>query len=242
MIKIDRPVVIIFGLFLLTLFGAFIGFALGSRILLPILTCWHAYILMIYLLKSERRREAVIYMLIWALMLGVIMTLICFYYPERGGEVIIKGLSYAEEMFRWIITGEGVEGSPAQFIPEHIMHLTVLAALSLLTMSSLSILFGTVLMNYMAYYVARLMLATDNPIITFLVGWHFWSLFRIAGFVMLGVVLAEFLAHGIFKYRWKVSDIKSYLIAAAVLLLADIICKAIFAPAVGELLKSMMGI
>jgi hypothetical protein len=170
------------------------------------------------------------------------MTLICFYYPERGKEVVIKGHSYAEEMFRWIITGEGTEGNPAQFIPQHLMHLAILVILSLLTMSSLSILFGTVLMNYMAYYVARLMLVTDSPLVTFIIGWHFWSLFRIVGFVILGVVFSEFLGHRIFKYRWNIVDVKNYLIAAGILLLMDIICKAFFAPPIGEMLKKMIGL
>jgi hypothetical protein len=237
-----KPLPAIPYLALATILGTVLGFILSIRFILPLLISVPVYILMINLLKQGERKKAVVYMLLWALILGLVMTFACYLYPEKSEGLIIRGSGYRNEMFDWIKTGIGKEGTPSQFIPEHLLHLGVFIALSLVTISAASILFGTILMNYMAFYVAQLMLHTDNKFLVFIVGWHFWSLFRIAGFVILGVVLAEPVLHRVFKYKWRLKDTRPYLMTAALLIILDMTCKAIFAPAVGEYVKKLVNL
>ncbi|MBN2134673.1 MAG: hypothetical protein JW737_02990 [Acidobacteria bacterium] len=227
-------------LFVSTLLGITIGILFGVKILLPLFAALPAYLLMLYLLKAGRRKSAVLNMLSWAVMLGVLMTASGYIAPVASEAAVFKSTKYKTEMFRWVQTGVGSEGDPAQFIPQHLLHLCVFLILSLLTMSFISIYFGAVLMNYMAFYVSQLMLCTDKKILMFLLGWHFWSLFRIAGFVILGVVLAEVIGHRLFKYKWSIRDIHVYLIIAFTLIVLDILTKAIFAPAIGEIIRPML--
>jgi len=237
-----KPLPVILYLVLATVFGTVLGFLVSNRFILPLLLSAPIYLLMIHLLKRGERKKTVAYMLLWALILGLVMTFACYFYPEKSEGLIIRGGGYRDEMFDWIKTGIGKEGTPSQFIPEHLLHLGIFIALSLATLSAASILFGTILMNYMAFYVAQLMLRTDQKVLVFIIGWHFWSLFRIAGFVILGVVLAEPVLHRVFKYNWRLKDIRPYLITAALLILLDITCKAIFTPAVGEYVKKLINL
>jgi hypothetical protein len=240
--KIDTPLKIVLFLIITTVLGTVTGFLINSKILLPILVSLSGYLFMIYLVKSQRRREAVIYMLLWAFILGVVMTIACYIFPQKSADLIINGTKYNNEMFSWIKTGVGREGTPSQFIPQHLLHLSLFVILSIVTMSSVSILFGAILMNYMSFYVAQLMLAAPNKLIMFILGWHFWSLFRITGFVILGVVLSEILARKVFKYKWKFTDIKNYILIVTILIFADIVSKTIFAPSIGRLVKSILKI
>ena len=179
-------------------------------------------------------------MLLWVLILGISMTLLAYLMPATAEKAVFNGSEYRNEMFQWVKTGIGREGTPSEFIPQHALHLGVFILLSILTMSSLSIFFGSVLLNYMAFYVSQLMLHTNSKFLMFLVGWHFWSLFRIVGFVILGVVLSEFIAHKVFKYNWKLRDIRLYLYISFSLIALDIITKTLFAPAIGRFVKSIM--
>lgn len=238
--KLDsRPkrLVYIFGT---TLLGVCLGFLISNKIILPLLCSLPVYLFMLAMLRQGKRREAVLYMLLWALLLGIFVTLVSFAFPVTAEEIIIIGAEYRDEMFSWIRTGIGTEGTPSRFIPQHMLHLGLFVLLSILTMSSLSIFFGAVLMNYMAFYVSQLMLHSPNKILIFLVGWHFWSLFRIAAFVILGAVLAEFLAHKYFKYEWSFAKIKSYVLVSAGLIMLDITAKVLFAPAMGEYVRKII--
>jgi len=237
-----KPLPVILYLALATIFGAVLGFIVSNRFILPLLLSAPVYLLLIHLLKRGERKKAVAFMLFWALILGLVMTFACYLYPEKSEGLVIHGAGYRGEMFDWIKTGIGKEGTPSQFIPEHLLHLGIFIALSLVTLSAASILFGTILMNYMAFYVAQLMLLTDQKFLVFTVGWHFWSLFRIAGFVILGVVLAEPTLHRVFKYNWRLKDARPYLVTAALLILLDMTCKAIFAPAVGKYVKKLVNL
>lgn len=240
--RLTSPVKILVYLFTTMIAAVLSGFAIGNKIILVLLLGVPAYLLMIGILKTGSRKKAVLYMLLWAAILGIVMTFVCYIAPEKSEEIIIRGTEYRDEMFSWIKTGIGKEGTPSQFIPEHLLHLSIFIVLSIASISAVSILFGAVLMNYMAFYVAQLMLNTNQEIPVFIVGWHFWSLFRIAGFVILGVVLSEPLLSKVFKYEWHWRDIKYYLLAAAILIILDISCKAIFAPGIGTLMQKLVNI
>lgn len=206
--------------------GTALGFAAGSRILHPFLCLTPAYLAMLVLLRHGLRKRAVAVMLVWALGLGMAGTTFSTLFPERAGTVTFNGAEYREEMYKWIRTGEGPEGDVALFLPLHARHIVVFVLLSLGTVSLLSMVFGTILMNYMSFYVGSLFSQTESLGIILLFGWPIWSVIRILSYVTLGVVLAEPILARLFPYRWEWRDLSPYLIAAGSGLILDALLKA----------------
>ena len=83
-------------------------------------------------------------------------------------------------------------------------YLALFAGLSLATASLASIYFGTVLLNYMAYYVARVIVLSGGSPLAVAMAWHPWSMLRVAAFVVIGVVLAE--ASGTEQIRFEIPE------------------------------------
>ena len=142
----------------------------------------------------------------------------------------MNGPEYRDEMLRWIRTGEGREGRPAEFIPQHVLHLAAFVALSLATASAASMVLGAALMNYMAFYVASLHRAGVPPETVLLFGWQPWAICRVAAFVILGVVLAEPLLARLKPYPYGgIRTARWYVGCAAAGIAADWILKALLA-------------
>jgi len=217
-----------------------LGLALGVPWLLPILNAAPAYTAMVILLRRGDRRQAVIVMLAWAAALAVAGTLTFAVWPQPPGPLIVHGPEYRDEMFAWIRTGAGSEGSPRAFIPQHALHLAAFVALSLVTASALSITMGAVLMNYMDFYVASLARAGTPLWAVVLLGWQPWALARVAAFSMLGVVLAPLLLRRLGLIRTSAPSARPFVIAAASLLLADVLLKALLAPTWGRVLRGVL--
>jgi len=229
------------GMLLATALAYPLGLALGQPWLLPMLNTMPAYVVMLRRLRRGDRRGAVEAMLIWAAALAVLGTLAFALWPSDPGPIVLNGPAYREEMFRWIATGVGSEGDPRLFLPQHIAHLAGFVALSLATASSLSILLGAVLMNYMDYYVASLARAGAPLWTTLLLGWQPWAICRVAAFCTLGVVLAEPLLAALGRCaRPSLRDLRPWLAAAAAGILADWILKALLAPQWGLWLRALL--
>src|SRR5437867_6550228 len=185
------PARLAFALVLLSPAAVAAGFLLGLPRLLPFLAAAPAYAAMLVLLRAGARTQAVAAMLLWAGLLGASMTLLCSSMPERAERVVIHGPAYWEEMGPWLETGKGRESEPARFIPQHLLHAGLFVVLALATASLLSIVVGAALMDYMAYYVSRIVLVTlSHPVLAGLLGSLPWSLIRIASLAVLGFVLA----------------------------------------------------
>ncbi|MGE0455458.1 MAG: hypothetical protein AB7O37_14860 [Vicinamibacteria bacterium] len=218
-----------------------LGLALGQPWLLPILNTAPAYVLMLRRLRRGDRRGAVRLMLAWAVALAVIGTVFFALWPSDPGPIVLAGPAYREEMFRWIATGLGSEGDPRLFLPQHVAHLAGFVALSLATASSLSILLGAVLMNYMDYYVASLARAGAPAWAALFLGWQPWAICRVAAFCTLGVVLAEPLLAALGRCaRPSLRDLRPWLAAAAAGILADWVLKALLAPMWGLWLRALL--
>ena len=217
-----------------------LGLALGVPWLLPILNAAPAYTAMVILLRRGDRKQAVIVMLAWAAALAVAGTLTFALWPQPPGPLIVHGPEYRDEMFAWIRTGVGSEGSPRAFIPQHALHLAAFVVLSLVTASALSITMGAVLMNYMDFYVASLARAGAPLWAVVLLGWQPWALARVAAFSVLGVVLAQPLLRRVTPGVPPLRASRPLAIAAAALLLADVLLKAVLAPTWGIWLRGVL--
>ena len=227
-----RPLAVVAGVVLATAVSYPLGLALGGGLLLPVLNTAAAYAAMVALLRRGRRKAAIALMLAWAATLAVCATATFALWPEDPGPRVVNGPAYRDEMFHWIRTGEGREGRPAEFIPQHVLHLGGFVALSLATASAASMTLGAALMNYMGYYVASLYRAGQPLEAVVLFGWQPWALCRVAAFVVLGVVLAEPLLSRVRRYPYAgIGTARGWLVAAAAGIAADWVLKALLAPA-----------
>src|SRR4029450_8253162 len=109
-----------------------------QRWLLPALTTRRACAAMAALLRRQERRQAVTAMLVWAAALAVGGTTSFALWPRPVDAAVLNGRGYREEMFGWILTGFGREGSPRLFLPQHLLHLGAFVVLSLVTGSTAS--------------------------------------------------------------------------------------------------------
>ncbi len=222
-----------------TLLSYPLGLVLGSAWLLPLLNTLPAYVFMVRRLREGRRGAAVRAVLLWAAVLAVAGTVTFAVWPTPVDDRVLNGPAYRDEMVQWIHTGEGREGSPRQFLPQHLGHLAAFVALSIATASALSILLGAVLMNFMSFYVASLFRAGVPPLAVVLLGWQPWAVCRVAAFCTLGAVLAEPLLSRVFPYP-RSGPVRPFLGAAAAGILADWILKALLAPTWSNWLRPLL--
>lgn len=227
-------------IFFSTLLSYIIGIFIGIKFFLPIINISLAYPVMIYLVLKGRRKEAVYLMLLWALSMIIFGTIVFSIFPERAENTVINGKSYKEEMFEWIKTGAGRESNPKSFIPQHLIHVGVFVILSLISASFLSIIMGSIMVNYMNFYVAQLIIHSKNKAIPIILGWHFWSLIRVFSFVILGVLLSEPLLSFLKKEEPQIGKEKFLLFLTLSGLMLDIILKTIFSPLIGDILRKVL--
>ncbi len=219
------------GVVLATVLSYPLGLLLGGGVLLPVLNTAAAYAAMVFLLRRGERRKAVGLMLAWAATLAVSATVTFAVWPADPDALVLNGPQYRIEMFHWIRTGEGSEGRPAQFIPQHVVHLAAFVASSLATASAASMVLGAALMNYMGLYVASLYRAGAPAGAVLLFGWQPWAICRVAAFVVLGVVLAEPLLSRLRPYPYEgLRAARPFLAVAAGGIAADWLLKALLAP------------
>ena len=219
-----------------------LGLWLGGGLLLPVLNTAAAYAAMALLLRRGRRRDAVLLMLAWAATLAAVGTTTFALWPEDPAARIVNGPAYRDEMFRWIETGEGSEGRPGEFIPQHLLHLGAFVVLSLATASAASMLMGAALMNYMGFYVASLQRAGADAAAVLWFGWQPWAICRVAAFVVLGVVLAEPLLSRALRYPYAGLRVaRPWIAGAAAGIAADWALKALLAPHWRETLAAALG-
>jgi len=220
-----------------------LGLWLGSRWLLPVLNTIPAYAAMVVLLRRGRRDRAVAATLAWAATLAVVGTLSFRFWPQAPDALVLNGPQYRDEMFRWIRTGVGREGSPRLFLPQHLLHLAAFVAIGLASVSAGSILMGALLMNQMSFYVASLAKAGVPGWAVAFLGWQPWAIARVAAFSTLGVLLAEPLLFRLYpaaRARLKGSKGAAYVMAAMSGILLDWFLKALLAPLWGRWLRALL--
>lgn len=216
-----------------------VGLFVGLSWLVPLLNAAPAYVVMIARLMRGDRRGAVLAALAWALTLAMFGTVTFALWPDRGRAVVIHGYEYQNEMFEWIRTGEGREGTPSLFLPQHVLHLAAFVALSLATASALSLLMGAVMVNSMDFYVASLATSGVPAWAVVFLGWQPWALCRVVAFCTLGVVLAEPLLFRVLG-RARPGGGRRYVLWAAFGIGADCLLKALLAPTWGEWLRAYL--
>jgi len=224
-----------------TLLSYAIGWTIGVPLLLPILNTLASFPFMVLALKRGDLRLAVARMLLWALTMAVAATLLSYARPAQTDTLFLRGESYRAEMFGWVLTGQGAESTPSQFIPQQAGHAVLFSALALVTGGVAAMPMGAVLMNYMGHYVGTLAAASRHPFLTMALGWHPWAVIRVISFVVIGVVLSAPLLSRLGSFTVDRRAARSLLLGAAAGLMADIILKTLLAPAWQRLLLRVVG-
>jgi len=218
-----------------------IALAIGMPVLVPVLNTLASYPFMVAALRRGRSREALALMIVWAITMGVCATLVAYAAPWRAGAIFLRGDTYREEMFAWVMTGRGAESTPSEFIPQQAGHAVLFVVLALATAGTLAMPMGAVLMNYMGTYVGSLAAASRHPAAAMLLGWHPWAIVRVASFVGLGVVLSAVLLSRVlgFQADWRFG--RRVIVFATCGLVVDVALKAAFAPSWQRLLLRITG-
>ncbi len=224
-----------------TLLSYAVGWAIGVPVLLPVLNSLASVPFMVLALRRGDLRLAVARMLLWALTMGVVATLLSYVRPAQTDVLFLRGESYRAEMFAWILTGQGAESRPSQFIPQQVGQAALLSGLALATGGVAAMPMGAVLMNYMGHYVGTLVASSRRPAVTILLAWHPWAVIRVISFVVIGVVLSAPLLSRLGGFRVDRGVARTLLIAACAGLFADIVLKALLAPVWQRLLLSTVG-
>jgi hypothetical protein len=218
-----------------------LGWAIGVPVLLPLLNTAASFPFMVLALRRGDVRLAVVRMLLWALTMGVTATLWSYARPRETGALFLRGESYRTEMFAWVMTGRGAESTPSRFIPQQVGHALIFSGLALATGGVLAMPMGAVLMNYMGHYVGTLAAASRHPPLTLVLAWHPWAVIRVISFVVIGVVLSAPLLSRIGRFRVDWMTGRQLLRWAGAGLVADIVLKALLAPAWQRLLLRTVG-
>ena len=218
-----------------------IGMLAGVPLLLPILNVAPAFPFMIASLRRGNVGEALWRMLVWAAALAVCGTVIAYFWTAESGRLFIHGETYRREMFEFIRTGAGPEGSVRLFLPKHLLHTGSFCVLAVITAGTLAMAAGALLMNFMAYYAGALGASSANPWLAMLLAWVPWALIRIASFVTLGVVLAGPLLARLLRFEYRLRAQARWIALAAAGLAIDIVLKWALAPSWREMLRAAAG-
>jgi hypothetical protein len=212
------------------------------RWLPPLLQALPAWWVLLGDLKQGRPARGAFRMLAWALLVSLTVIAISLSAPGTAERGVIRGAAYRDEMFSWIRTGIGAESDPSRFLPEHALHYAAVLGLSFATAGTAGLLLGTVLLNYMNFYVGSLIHASGTPVAAILVGWPPWSVLRVAGFI-LGAVAATHLVLGrvLRRVPWDPRGATRMILASLGLVLADAAVKAVLAPHWRILLARALG-
>ena len=217
--------------------GVALSFALGIAVAMPLVVAALAYPFFLADVRARRGKRAFARMIAWAAALSVAVVVATAVAPARAESVILRGATYRDEMFAWIRTGDGKEGDPMRFLPEHALHFAAFCVLALASAGFLALALGAALLDYMNFYVAELLSRLDPVFPAALVAWPLYSMARVAGFVAVAIglthlalsVLARRPPDREFFFRW--------FYAGAALVAGDAAMKIVLAPIGREILS-----
>ena len=146
-------------------------------------------VLLMHLVRG-RLADGITDMLLWAIWECLAMVFLCYFYPDRGRDVLWQASSYWEEMRTWLVTGVGTEGDPSKWILVHLRNLVILLVLAF-PLGILALVMGVLQLNFMNFYVAGCLRSSDNVLLALPVAWHFWSVVRVVGYIVLASTMFE---------------------------------------------------
>ena len=221
------------GLTIVLFIVGFLGAQRIHPILLPVFLTIAVYPFYFSFVSLGKLKEAVAIVLLWALITSILVVLTVFWVGEDAGKYIIRGLEYRKEMFEWIMTGKGAEGDINLFLVPKIIELTIFSLASFLTIGFGGLLLGSILLNYMNYYVGCLLLYAREEYFlhALILSWPIYAILRVVGYVFLGTALSRLFYTLIVDKKLRFKEVRSLVLWAIVFIVLDFILKATIANA-----------
>lgn len=220
--------------------GMAFGFAVGNAWALPLVAAAPAYPFFRADVRAKRGKRALARMLVWSAALSLAAIAATLVVPERAEAVILRGAGYRDDMFAWIRTGVGAESDPSLFLPEHALHFAAFAFLALVSGGFLALALGALLLDYMNFYVAELVVRLDPAFPGILVAWPLYAMARVAGFITVGIAIAH-LSFALWARRAPDREFFfRYFYAGSALVAADACLKIVLAPIGREVLAGAL--
>jgi hypothetical protein len=127
-------------------------------------------------------------------------------------------------MLEWLRSGRGFESRALATCARHLLEVALYLVAAAVTGNLLALAMGTVLINTMNAYVARLLGAAREAWTVRLLAWNVWSVVRVAGYLMLGTAAsAPLLAR--FGWRADPREIRMLLALGGAAVVADLALK-----------------
>ena len=199
------------------------------------------WIVLILHLWRGRLWDGILDMLLWALWECIIVLILCYLYPDQSKDLIFKAGSYWSEMKDWLVSGEGPEGSPIIWLPIHAKHLATLI-IGAFVLGLPALIMGVLQLNYMNFYVANVVEHSNNPLLTLAVAWHFWSIFRVIGFIVIASAIFQLFMGWVIRRPMLKAWVVSALITGVVFIILDGVCKWLYAENVRISLNTLTSI
>lgn len=215
-----------------------LGLLLG-RFLLPVVQALFFFPVYSALLRRGRWMGAFSTALLWALIIAVLVSWATLQYPAYTEKQILVGASYREEMLEWIRTGVGRESDIRLFLPQHLMHLLLFSAVTLVTGGFLGLVMGAVLMNYMSFYVGVLLTKAHDPLLVALLGWPPWAVIRVVAYILIATALSALFYHWLSRTDLESARVKQFLWSGISLAGLDVLLKWLLAPVWQRWLESL---
>ena len=194
-------------------------------------------------LRRGRMWDGVLDMFLWAIWECGVMITLCYLYPERAQIANWNAWAYWSEMSDWIRTGGGTEGNPMLWLPLHGLHLALLVIGALL-LGLPALLLGVLLLNYMNFYVAEVMLRSSEPLVALMMAWHIWAVIRVAGYITLATALYQLEILPLHR-RWSRGVARAAIggiVIGVILVVLDAILKWQFADSTRQILQNLTGL
>lgn len=196
---LDDPlgyVVIALGVILTTALPVF----LGQRFCLPLLNTLVIFPFFVWAMRAGRPRRAITLGTFWAICQTIAMLVASLALPQQASNAVLNGLEMRSQALAWTTGGahspEGfVAGLPFS-LSKQLIQLAVVAAGSLLTAGLVGLLVDALTLNATSYIAASVLHQANNPLLALVTAWPLWIFVRLAGYLLLGAVLAEPLAVG----------------------------------------------
>ncbi len=168
-----------------------ISFRWSPAALLPFLLAAPLFPVFAAAVRRGDDRGALSSALAWARALVLSATAVSMLWQPEAEAAILRSRQYAEETVDWVRTGEGLEGSPALFLPHHGLVFVLFSLLSVATGGLGALVLGAAQLNYMSYYVASLCRLGGGVPAVLVLGWPPWALVRVVSYIALGTALAR---------------------------------------------------
>ena len=217
-----------------------LGFMIPGQWALPLLNTLLIYPLFFFALQTGNLKYTFKYMLVWVVFLSLSIIGLTLIFPQHAGEQIFRGLQYREEMFAWIRTGIGTESNPAKFIPMHALHFLVFTVATILSGGFLGLLMGSVLMNYMNFYVASLIMESHYSWTAISLGWSWWSVVRVLGYITWAIAISYRIWAALLTFKFNRIIYLRFLTGGIALVCLDILLKICLSAGWQELLQPVL--